>query len=122
MRVHIFVYIIVFTYLKVFSFQFIFLSPNFPSTTKLFHLDVSGVQAANTRQKLLADLKSAVKGAVAATIASNKSTITDEEPAGGVLFSALEASLMFGLRGMTPDGETKRRKREKKKGEKKERK
>ena len=66
----------------------------------LLPLDVSGVHAANTRQKLLADVKGGVKGAVAATIASNKSTITDEEPAGGVLFSALEASLMFGLRGM----------------------
>jgi hypothetical protein len=75
-------------------------SPISPRKLMYSFLDVSGVQAANTRQKLLADVKGAVKGAVAATIASHKSTITDEEPAGGVLFSALEASLMFGLRGM----------------------
>lgn len=63
------------------------------------NIDVSAVHATNTRQKLLADVKQAVKQALAFVHTSNKSVISDDDPAGGVLCNALESTLTFGLKG-----------------------
>ncbi len=77
--------------LKVKDFLIFFLT--------IIFIDVSSVHATNTRQKLLGDIKLAVKQALAATLTGTKTILDDEDTASNVLCNSLEASISFGLRG-----------------------